>query len=62
MSKWVYLKEIASNGYRLREEIDGGRNHRIVGWTLREDDARNICDQHNATHKPDEPTSTERDK
>jgi hypothetical protein len=42
--KWSYWLEPIDQVYRLREEIEDGRNHRIIGWVQKEEDARLICD------------------
>ena len=48
MSKWTYWQQPIEGNYRIREEIDGGRNHRIVDFVDTEDEARRLCDEHNA--------------
>lgn len=48
MAKWTYWHQPIEGNYRIREEIDGGRNHRIVDFVDTEDEARRICDEHNA--------------
>lgn len=42
--KWSYWQDPIELAFRLREDIDGGRNHRIVGVVLKESDAKLICE------------------
>ena len=41
---WSYWRQPIEGDYRIREEIDGGRNHRIIGYVNTEEDAKRICD------------------
>jgi hypothetical protein len=48
MAKWTYWHQPIEGNYRIREEMDGGRNHRIIDFVDTEDEAKKICDDHNA--------------
>lgn len=54
MNKWTYWLMPIENVYRIREEINGGLNHRIVGIVNTEADAKLICDSVNAARGEDE--------
>ena len=48
MAKWTYWRQPIEGNFRIREEIDGGRNHRIIDFVDTEEEAKKICDDHNA--------------
>jgi hypothetical protein len=56
MTKWTYWKQPIEGTFRIREEIDAGRNQRIVGVILFETDAKRICDDHNRKGETARPT------
>jgi hypothetical protein len=52
MTVWSYWLQPIEGDYRIREEIDGGRNHRIIGYVATEENAKRICDAVNGVAQP----------
>jgi hypothetical protein len=56
MAKWTYWQQPIEGNYRIREEVDGGRNHRIIDFVDTEEEAKRLCDEHNdPVSSPGEP-------